>query len=194
MFILLLVMMQIKEKNKKEIDEIMQKNFDLNNPMQVPSIGRVVINIGIGNFVIQKTGKEQKKICEQIISDLFLITGQQPFIVKAKKSIANFKTRKGMPAGVRLTLRKKNAFNFLNRLINITLPRSRDFKGISLKAISEEGTLNFGIKEHIIFPEIIFDNVKIYFGFQITIILKNVKEKKQAIKFYKLLGFPVINK
>ena len=185
-------MIKIKEQTKSEINTLMQKSFNLTNIMELPLIEKVIINSGIGNLVIQKTGKEQKKICEQIMSDLFLITGKQPFIIKAKKSIANFKIRKGMPAGIKLFLRKKKALNFLNRLINIALPRVRDFKGISLKSISDKGTLNLGIKEHIIFPEIIFDDVKKHFGFQVTIILKNVKDKEQAIKFYKLLGFPII--
>lgn len=187
-------MIEIKEKNKKEINEIVQKNFNLDSSMQVPLIQKVIINAGIGKFVIQKTSKEQEKICEQIMSDLSLIVEQKPFIAKAKKSIANFKIRKGMPLGLVITLRKKKALNFLNRLINVALPRIRDFKGISLQSIDNKGVLNIGIKEHIVFPEIILDNVKIYFGFQITIVLNNIQTKNQAIEFYKLLGFPIRNK
>lgn len=184
-------MTKIKEKTKKDIDALIQQSFNLKNIMEAPSIREVIINVGIGNFVAQKAGKEQKKVCEQIMADLFSIVDQKPLIIKSNKSIANFKLKKGTPAGMKLTLRKKPALNFLYRLINVALPRVRDFKGISSKFISDEGILNLGIKEQTIFPEIVFDNVTINFGFQVTIVLKNIKNKNQAIEFYKLLGFPI---
>lgn len=183
-------MISLFEKYKKEVAPEMIKNFGYKNILSVPRIEKVVINVGFGRLVSGKSGEEQKKIYQEISESLALIAGQKPVLRRAKKAISGFKTRKGMPLGLKVTLRRRRMYDFLERLINIALPRSRDFKGISLTSFDKKGNLNIGIKEHIVFPEILPEKSRIIFGLQITVIT-TAKTKQESIKMLSLLGFPI---
>ena len=168
----------------------MQKKFGYNNVMAVPRIHKVVLNTGFGRLVSGKTSNEQKKIPIAIANDLTMIAGQKSVLTKSKKSIAGFKIREGMVIGTMVTLRKKKMFDFLDRLINIVLPRTRDFQGINSKATDESGNMTIAIKEHIIFPEILPEKVKSIFGLEVTIVT-TAKNKEEGLELLKLLGFPI---
>lgn len=182
--------MRLLEKYKKEVVPAMMKKFGYKNLMAVPKIEKVIVNTGFGRLVTGKTADEQKKIVEAIANDLALITGQKPIITKAKTSISGFKTKKGMPLGAKVTLRRKRMYDFLERLIHIALPRSKDFQGIDLKSFDRKGNLTIGIKEHIAFPEVSPEKVKNIFGLEITIVT-NSKRKEEGIELLKLMGFPI---
>lgn len=183
-------MMKLKEKYQKEVVPAMMEKFGYKNPKAVPIIKKVIINTGFGKLVAGKTSDEQKKIVEGILNDLALIAGQKPIITRAKIAIAAFKTKKGMPLGAKVTLRKKRMYDFLERLINIALPRTRDFRGIEEKSFDERGNLTIGIKEHIAFPEISPEKTKTIFGIEITI-TTNAKKREEGIELLKLMGFPI---
>ncbi len=182
--------MRLKEKYEKEVLPKMMEKFGYKNKMAVPKIEKVVINVGFGKLVSEKDKEEQKKIQEEIINDLAQITGQRPILTKAKKSISGFKLRKRTPIGAKVTLRKKRMYDFLERLINIGLPRSRDFWGISPDSFDKNGNLTIGIKEQIAFPEISPEKTKFIFGFEVTIVT-NAKDREKAIELFKLMGFPI---
>ena len=182
--------MQLLEKYNKEIVPLMKEKFGYETSLAVPRIEKVVINTGFGRFIAGKTSEEQKKISEAIVNDLSLIVGQRPVLTKAKKSIASFKTRKGLPIGARVTLRGKRMFDFLERLVSFGLPRSRDFQGINEKSFDGKGNLSIGIKEHIAFPEISPEKTKLLFGFEITV-TTTAKTRKEGIELFKSLGFPI---
>ena len=183
-------MLSLKDKYKKEVIPAMQEKFGYKNAMAVPWIEKVVINIGFGRQVAGKTSDEQKKIGELILNDLSQISGQKPVLTKAKKAISSFKTRKGMPIGAKVTLRGNKMEDFLMRLIHVTLPRSRDFRGIDTKAVDKKGNLTIGIKEHIYFSEISPEQVKNIFGLEITVVT-TAKNKEKGLGLLKLLGFPI---
>ena len=144
---------RLKEIYQNEIVEALMKKFGYKNIMQVPKIEKVVINMGIGE------AKENVKILDAAASDLQTITGQKPVITKAKKSIANFKIREGMPIGCKVTLRGDRMYEFVDRLINLSLPRVRDFRGVNPNAFDGRGNYALGIKEQLIFPEIEYDKI-----------------------------------
>ncbi len=183
-------MIHLKEKYQKQIIPAMKEKFGYKNSMAVPRIEKVVVNTGFGRISSEQTGKDQEKNIEYILNDLSLICGQSPVKTKAKKSIAGFKLREGMIVGAKVTLRGRKMYDFLERLINITLPRSRDFRGIDQKAIDENGNLTIGIKEHICFPEVSPEKAKSIFGLEITITI-NAKDKEKGIELLKLFGFPL---
>ncbi|HPO68551.1 MAG TPA: 50S ribosomal protein L5 [Candidatus Pacearchaeota archaeon] len=183
-------MTRLKEKYNKEVIPQMMEKFGYDNKMAVPKIEKVVINTGIGKMISGKTSDEQKKIYETILEDLSLITGQKPVLTKSKKSISAFKLREGMKIGVKVTLRGQKMYDFLERLINIVLPRTRDFKGIDLKSFDKGGNLTIAIKEHISFPEISQEKLKTIFGFEISVIT-NAKKRDEAIELLRLMGFPL---
>jgi len=183
-------MLKLKEKYQKEVIPEMIKRFNYKNSMAVPKIEKVVVNTGFGRLVGGKTSEEQKKIYEAIANDIALIAGQKPNLTVAKKAIAAFKTRQGSVIGVAVTLRGKRMYDFLDRLINIGLPRTRDFQGISPKSFDENGNLAIGIKEHIAFPEISLEKTRTIFGLEI-IIAVNSKKKEESIELLKLMGFPI---
>lgn len=187
------MILTLKEKYIKEVVPEMMKKFGYKNIFQVPKIEKVVVNTGFGRYVSGKTREEQKKIEDFILRDLSLITGQKPALRKARKSIASFKLRKGMTIGAVCTLRRERMYDFLDRLIHIALPRTRDFKGIPLKSIDKEGNLTIGIKEHIVFPEVSPEKAKFIFGLEITIVT-TAKNRKEAQELFKLLGFPLKEK
>ena len=184
-------MLKLKEKYKKEVVPAMMEKFGFKNKMAVPKIEKVIINSSFAREVSGKTSKEQEKIQKIILEDLALISGQRPKLVKAKKSISGFKLRKGMEVAAMVTLRGNRMYDFLERLIYLTLPRSRDFRGIDTKAIDEKGNLTIGFREHITFPEIFTEKEKTIFGLEATIVT-NAKNKEEGLELYKLLGFPII--
>lgn len=184
------MIVKLKEKYINEVLPAMKKEFGYKNIMAVPKIEKVVINTSFGRMITEKTSDEKKKIKEAILNDLSFITGQRPVLTKAKKSISSFKVREGMEIGAKVTLRKKKMYDFLERLIHITLPRSRDFQGINPKSIDKEGNLTMSVKEHISFPEISPEKTKILFGFELTVVT-TAKNKEQGLELFKLIGFPM---
>jgi large subunit ribosomal protein L5 len=162
----------------------MRKAFGYQSDLAVPLIEKCVINVGAG-----KVFKETEKI-EEIIRSIAEICGQRPVKTKARKAISGFKIRMGLEIGVKATLRGKMMWNFIDHLVNFALPRARDFQGISLKTVDDNGNMNLGIKEHIIFPEISPDKVKNIFSFQVNI-TTTARDRKKAIELFRLLGFPM---
>lgn len=182
--------MRLKEKYEKEIIPEMMKKFGFKNKMEVPRIEKVIINTSFGKMVAEKTKEEQEKICQEIIEELSLISGQRPILTRAKESISGFKIKKGQTIGAKVTLRRKRMYDFLERLINIALPRSRDFKGIEKSWFDKSGNLTLGIREQIAFPEISPEKTKFIFGLEVTIVT-NAKKREEAIELLKLMGFPI---
>lgn len=172
-----------KEQYKDAVADL-QKDLSLANVMLVPRVEKVVVNTGIGKFI---KNTEALNEVEQALRD---ITGQKPASTKAKKSISGFKIREGQEVGMKVTLRGQRMWDFLNRLIATALPRVRDFHGINPKVIDASGNLNIGIKEHTIFPEIVAENVRNPFSFQITVV-SSADNKDDAEKLYRALGFPL---
>ena len=181
--------MLLKEKYEKEVIPAMMKEFHLKSKMAVPRIEKVVINVGIGKMIGGQASGETKKIIETITKDLSEITGQKTNVTKARKSIAGFKVRAGVPSGISVVLRKKRMLDFLNRLINIVLPRTRDFSGLRTESMDNEGNLTIAIKEQVSFPEILPENVKKSFGFGITVVT-SAHDKEKGLALLKLIGFP----
>lgn len=175
--------MNLKEKYQKEIVPKMMAKFGYTNIMAVPRLTKVVVNSGVG-----KNAKEQAFI-DSVVSSLSRITGQKPVQTKAKQSISAFKTRKGMVIGVAVTLRNKRMFDFVEKLINITFPRIRDFRGISQKQMDNKGNLAVGFKEHIAFPEIKADEADNIHGLGICL-ATTAKNREQGLELFKLMGFP----
>ncbi|MFH1401696.1 MAG: 50S ribosomal protein L5 [Parcubacteria group bacterium] len=183
-------MSYLLKKYKDEVIPAMVKNFAYKSSMAVPEIKKVVVNTGFGRSVAGKSGEEQKKIQKAILDDLNLICGQKAMLKMAKKSIASFKTREGQAIGVAVTLRKKRMYDFLERLIQITLPRSRDFRGIDQKGFDKRGNLTIGIKEHIVFSEVSPEKAKNIFGLEITIVT-SARNKEEGAALLKLMGLPI---
>lgn len=156
-------MARLKEVYKDKVVPALKKEFSYKNSMQVPAISKIVVNMGCGE------ASQNSKLIEGALSDMTAITGQRPVITRARKSIANFKLRDGMPVGCRVTLRGDQMWEFLDRLVNVALPRIRDFKGVSPKSFDGRGNYTLGIREQIIFPEIEYDKVDKVRGMDITI-------------------------
>ncbi|AKK19818.1 50S ribosomal protein L5 [Candidatus Liberibacter africanus] len=176
---------RLKTEYCQRIREEMQKEFSYKNVMQIPKIEKVVVNMGIGEAVADS------KKSELASSDLALITGQKPVITRARHSIAGFKLRAGMPIGAKVTLRGRNMYDFLDRLINISMPRIRDFHGLNHKSFDGRGNYSFGIKEHIVFPEIDYDKVDCILGMDISI-CTTTEIDKEAKHLLTLFGFPFL--
>jgi len=183
-------MLRLKEKYKKEVVPAMMKEFGYNNVMAVPRIEKVVVNCGFGKMISVKTGNERDRIIKNIIDDLSLITGQKPKIAKARKAVSGFKLRKGMIVGAAAVLRKNRMYDFMEKLINIALPRTRDFKGIDEKSFDNKGNLTIAIRENIVFPEISPEKSKITFGFEVTV-ATTAKRREEGIMLLRLMGFPI---
>jgi large subunit ribosomal protein L5 len=183
-------MIHLLDKYKKEVIPAMMKKFGYKNAMAVSKIEKVVINTGFGRLISGKPADEQKKITDFILGELSLICGQRPILAKAKKSISGFKTRRGMPVGARVTLRGKRMYDFLERLIHIALPRSRDFRGLDPSSCDKEGNLTIAIREHIAFPEILPEKAKIIFGLEVTVVT-TTKSREEGLELLRLLGFPI---
>jgi len=176
---------RLKEKYDKETIENLKKQFSLKNKLMVPKFLKIVLNMGLG-----ADASDKKKI-QNCIEDMSLISGQKPIVTKFKKSISNFKTRKGTTAGVKVTLRKNKMYEFIDRLVNIALPRIKDFQGLSIKGFDKSGNYSFGIKEHIIFPEINFDKVDRIRGMDITLVTSG-NNKESTLSLLESMNFPFI--
>jgi len=164
---------RLREHYDTTVRTVMQKEFGYENPMQVPKLDKIVINIGVG-----KAASDSKKI-QTAVNELTLIAGQKPVVTRAKKAIANFKLREGQPIGVKVTLRKERMYEFLDRLVNIALPRVRDFRGVPAKSFDGRGNYALGLKEQLIFPEIDYDKIEDIRGMDI-IICTTAKTDKEA--------------
>ena len=183
-------MESLKEKYNKEVVPELMKRLGAKNIMAVPSMKKVVINSSFGKAVVGKSASEREKIQNLIMQDLSLIAGQHTNLDKSRKTIAGFKLREGLEIAAVVTLRKQRMWDFIERFIYLSLPRSRDFKGIDTKSIYKRGNLSMGFKEHISFPEIFTEKEKTIFGLEITFVT-NAKTKEEGLELYKLLGFPL---
>ncbi len=177
---------RLKEKYIKEIIPEMEKKFGYKNNMAVPRVTKVVINMGLGKFLRDSS----KDDMERITKDFTDIAGQKPVVTKAKKAIAGFKIREGMPVGLMATLRGTRMYEFLDKLIGVTLPQIRDFRGLNKKAFDRNGNFSIGIKEHIIFFEVNKDDIKHILGMEVNIVT-TAKTDEEAYKLLKSLGFPI---
>ena len=176
---------RLKEKYNKEIVQSLMSKLNFKNINAVPKIEKIVLNMGLG-----QEGLDKKKM-EICIKDMSSITGQHPIKTKFKKSISNFKSRKGSNAGLKVTLRNHRMYEFLDRLVNIALPRIKDFRGLKDSACDKFGNFTFGVKEHIIFPEINFDKVETIRGMDITIVTSS-NSKENTISLLKEFNFPIV--
>ena len=180
-------MSRLKTTYEKEIVSKLMGKLSLKNKHEVPKIKKIILNMGLG-----EDGSDGKKL-KACADDLALITGQKPIITKFKKSISNFKTRKGSNAGVKVTLRSDRMYEFIDRLVNIALPRIKDFRGLSSKGIDSSYNYSFGIKEHIIFPEVNFDKVDKIRGLDITMVINSIN-RESTLELLKEFNFPITTK
>jgi len=174
---------RLKEKYRKEIVPALMKRFAYRNPFQVPKLSKVVINMGLGEAI------SNIKVIDSAVSELSEITGQRPIVTRAKRSEAGFKLRAGMPIGCKVTLRGDRMYEFIDRLINVALPRIRDFKGIPTKSFDGRGNYNMGIREQLIFPEIRYDKVDMVRGMDISI-ETTARTDEEAQALLEAFGFP----
>ena len=177
---------RLKEEYKSRIIGALKEEFGYKNVMQVPRLEKIVLSRGVGDAVADK------KLIEYAVDELTTITGQKAISTLSKKDVAAFKLRKGMPIGAKVTLRKSVMYEFIDRLVNIALPRIKDFRGLSESGIDKFGNYSFGIKEHIIFPEVNFDKVDKIRGMDITLVC-NSKSKEATLELLKELNFPLTN-
>lgn len=175
--------MSFKDYYNKQVKKDLQTKLKLKNSMQVPKVLKIVVNVGAGEAVTNKN------ILEKIQEQMSLIIGQKPIITKARKSISAFKIRKGIPIGVKGTLRDNKMYNFLEKLIKVVIPRLRDFRGISEKSIDMHGNLNLGFEEQTIFPEIEYDKIDKARGLEVTIVT-DAKSRERGKKLFEALGIP----
>ena len=185
--------MRLREQYKKKVVPAMIEKFGYKNEMAVPKIEKVVVNCGFGKAIAGKGASERQKMQEHISKNLALMTAQTPCAVKAKKSIAAFKLRKGIIIGLKVTLRGKRMYEFLEKLIWLVLPRGRDFRGIPIKSIPEKGDLTVGFKEYTPFPEVKVEREKGIFGLEVTI-QTNAKTKEERMALLRFMGFPLQKK
>ena len=179
-------MSQLKSYYEKEVVPKLLETFKYGNMMEVPKLDKVVLNMGMGEAI------HNIKLLDAAVDELMTISGQKPVITRAKKSIAAFKLRAGMPIGCMVTLRKNRMYDFVNKLVNVALPRVRDFRGISGTALDGKGNYSLGIKEHIIFPEIDYDKIDRIKGMNITIVT-TAETDEEGKELLKLLGMPFKN-
>ena len=177
-------MARLKEKYNQEIKSKLQKKLGLSNVMEVPEIKKITVNMGVGDAV------NDKKTIQKAVSDLEQLSGQKALITRARKSVASFKIREGMPIGVKVTLRRERMYEFLDRLINVALPRVRDFRGLNRKSFDGNGNYSLGVKEQIIFPEIDYDKVDKLRGLDISI-TTSAKNDEQGLALLKEFNFPI---
>jgi large subunit ribosomal protein L5 len=178
-------MTRLKEIYESEVVDGMMKKFGYKNRLAVPKIEKVVVNMGLGE------AKENAKVIEHATNDMATITGQKPVVTKAKKSVSAFKLRAGMPIGCKVTLRADKMYNFVDRLINVSIPRVRDFRGISPDAFDGRGNYTLGLREQLIFPEISFDQIDKVRGMEVVIVT-TAKTDEEARELLSLFGMPFI--
>lgn len=176
--------MKIKDKYKKEVAPKLKEEFKCKNVMQIPKLTKVVVNVGFGRMA------KEKAYVDNIISGLTRITGQKPVQNKAKKSISSFKVREGMVIGASVTLRGQRMWDFVDKLVNISMPRIRDFRGINDKCIDRTGNMTIGFKEHFSFPEIKLDEVENAFGLEVCL-ATTAKNRDEGLALFTLMGFPL---
>ncbi|TAK36302.1 MAG: 50S ribosomal protein L5 [Chloroflexota bacterium] len=176
-------MARMKERYAQEITPVLTKEFGYRNVMEVPRLHKIVVNIGLGEAI------QNPKALEAAVKDVTAITGQKPVITRAKRSIAAFRLREGMPIGVRVTLRGERMWEFLDRLVNAALPRTRDFHGVSNKSFDGRGNYTLGLKEQLVFPEIEYDKVDKIRGMEITVVT-TARQDTEAKRMLELLGMP----
>ncbi|WP_097027213.1 50S ribosomal protein L5 [Clostridium peptidivorans] len=176
---------RLQEKYEKEVVPALMEKFGYKNIMEVPKLDKIVINMGIGE------AKDNQKVLESAISDLTIIAGQKPILTRAKKSIANFKIRENMAIGCKVTLRKNTMYEFADKLMNVALPRVRDFRGISDKSFDGRGNYSLGLKEQLIFPEIEYDKIDKVRGMDITFVT-TAKTDEEARELLRFLGMPFV--
>ena len=174
---------RLKEKYLKEAVPVLQREFNYSNPMQIPRLEKVVLNIGMGEAI------QNARAMDAAVRDVASITGQRPIVTRAKKSIAAFKVRTGMPVGATVTMRGERMWDFLDKLINAALPRLRDFQGVSTKSFDGRGNDSLGLREQLVFPEIEYDKIDRLRGMQITIVT-TAKTDEEARRLLELLGMP----
>lgn len=179
-------MSQLKETYQKEMVPQLMETLKLKNPMQVPRLVKIVLNVGMGEAI------HNMKLLDSAVEELTLISGQKPVITRAKKSIAAFKLREGMPIGCMVTLRRDRMYDFMSKLVNIALPRVRDFRGISGKAFDGRGNYSLGIREQIIFPEIDYDKIDKINGLNVSIVT-SAKTDQEGKELLRLMGMPFRN-
>lgn len=175
--------MRFQEKYRNEVAPALVKEFDIKNPMQVPALDKIVISVGAG-FAMK-----DNKLIANIADTLSLIAGQKATVVKARKSVAGFKVREGMSVGVKVTLRGKQMYNFLDKLVSLSLPRVKDFRGIPRNGFDGRGNYNFGIDEQLIFPEVVYDDIMQVHGMNFTFVT-STESDKEAFKLLELMGMP----
>ncbi len=176
-------MARLKEKYNNEVKKALMEKFQYSSIMQVPKLDKIVLNMGLGDC------KDNRKALELAVKELETIAGQKPIITRARKSVANFKVREGMPVGAKVTLRGERMFEFLDRFISIALPRVRDFRGINPNSFDGRGNYSLGVKEQLIFPEINYDNVEKIRGMDIIFVTTS-KTDEEARELLKLMGMP----
>ncbi len=176
-------MARLKERYTKECMPELIKKFKYTNNMQVPRLKKIVVNMGTGDALVNP------KLLDAAVEDLSQIVGQRPSITRAKKSISNFKLREGMAVGCRVTLRRERMYEFFDRLVNVALPRIRDFRGVPTKSFDGRGNYTLGLTEHIVFPEIDYDNVEKVRGMDITVVT-TAQTDEESMELLKLLGMP----
>ncbi|KRK71153.1 50S ribosomal protein L5 [Lacticaseibacillus nasuensis] len=174
---------RLLDRYTKEIAPSMMSKFNFTSPMQVPKIEKIVLNMGVGDAT------QNAKNLDEAVEELSLISGQQPLITKAKKSIANFRLREGMPIGAKVTLRGERMYDFLDKLINVSLPRVRDFHGISAKSFDGRGNYTLGVKEQLIFPEVDYDKVNHVRGLDVVIVT-TANTDEEALELLTQVGMP----
>jgi large subunit ribosomal protein L5 len=181
------VPVRLFEFYKTSVISTLSEKFSYKNKLQAPRLEKISVNVGIGSAT------QDPKILDGIAKDVELITGQKPVITKAKKSVSNFKLREGMKIGCKVTLRKSRMYEFLDKFINVTIPRIRDFRGVPDKSFDGNGNYTLGIKEHVIFPEINIDNIQKTFGMDITFVT-SAKTDNECLELLKAFGMPFIKK
>lgn len=174
---------RLRDRYKTDVVKALTEKFEYKNQMQVPKLEKITINMGLGE------AKENAKILDSAVKEIAKITGQRPVVTKARKSIANFKVRQGMPVGAKVTLRGDNMYNFADKLFNLSLPRVRDFKGVSRNSFDGRGNYSMGIREQLIFPEIVYDEVETVKGMNI-VFTTTANTDEEAMALLELLGMP----
>ena len=176
-------MTRLKKKYNEEIAPALMKKFEYKSPMEIPRLEKIIVNVGCGE------ARDNAKVLDAVVKDVTTITGQKAVVTKAKKSVANFKVREGMPVGVKVTLRQDQMWEFIDRLFNIALPRVRDFRGISADAFDGRGNYALGLKEQLIFPEIEYDKIDKIRGMNV-VICTSAKTDEEAKELLELIGAP----
>lgn len=173
----------LQERYRKEIAPALQKEIGVSSKMQVPRLKKIVVNVGVGEAL------ENAKALDSAVEDITVITGQRPVITRARKSISNFKLREGRSIGLKATLRGERMWSFFDRLVNVALPRTRDFRGVSAHAFDGRGNYTLGIREQLIFPEIVYDKIDKIRGFEVTLVT-TAPDDEQGRRLLQMLGMP----